>query len=74
MVLQHGEDKLKIILEKYNSFHPSIKFPCEYSSEKVNSLDAKVIVREGKLIPDLYVKKIESSIPRPFIMSSIPLY
>ena len=37
-----------------------MKFTCEYSSEKVNHLDVKVIVREGRLITDLYVKQTDS--------------
>ena len=53
MIWQHGEDELKIFLEKLNNFHPSIKFTCEYSREKVNYLDKQVIVREGKLRTDI---------------------
>ena len=60
MIWQHGEDELKTFLEKLNNFHPSIKFTCEYSREKVNYLDVQVIVREGKLITDLYVKQTDS--------------
>ena len=60
MIWQHGEDELKISLDKLNNFHPSIKFTCEYSREKVNCLDVQVIVREGKLITDLYVKQTDS--------------
>ena len=60
MIWQHREDELKTFLEKLNNFHPSIKFTCEYSREKVNYLDEQVIVREGKLITDLYVKQTDS--------------
>ena len=35
MIWQHVEDELKIFLKKLNNFHPSIKFACEYSHEKV---------------------------------------
>ena len=42
------------------NFHSSIKFPCDYSRKKVNYLDVQVIVREGKLITDLYVKPTDS--------------
>ena len=56
MIWQHGEDEMKICVEKLNNFHPSIKFTCEYSLEKVNYLDVQVIVREGKLIIDLHVE------------------
>ena len=60
MIWQHGEDELKIFLEKLDNFHPSIKFICEYSRGKVNYLDIQVIAREGKLITDLYVKQTDS--------------
>ena len=59
MIWQHGEDELKIFLEKLN-FYASIKFICEYSREKVDYLDVQVIVREGKLITDLYVKQTDN--------------
>ena len=60
MIWQHGEDELKIFLEKLDNFHPSVKFICEYSREKVNYLDIQVIAREGKLITDFYVKQTDS--------------
>ena len=60
MIWQHGEDELKIFLEKLNNFQPSFKFTCDYSHEKVNYLDVQVIVREGKLITDLYGKQTDS--------------
>ena len=60
MIWQHGEDELKIFLDKLNNFHPSIKFTCEYSCEKVNYLDIQVIIREGKLTTDLYFKQTDS--------------
>ena len=60
MIWQHGEDELKAILEKLNNFHLSTKFTCEYSREEVSYLDVQVIVREGKLITDPYVKQTVS--------------
>ena len=60
MIWQHGEEELKLFLEKLNSFHPSIKFTCEYSREKVSYLDVQVVVREGKLKTDLCVKPTDS--------------
>ena len=50
------QTRSKTFLEKLNNFHPSIKFSCEYSREKVNYLDVQVIVREGNLITYLYIK------------------
>ena len=60
MIWQHGQDVLKIFLEKLSNFHPSIKFTCEYSRDRVNYLDIQLIVREGKLIIDFYVKQTGS--------------
>ena len=60
MIWQHKEDKLEIFLDKRNRFYSSIKFTCGYSHEKVNYLDTQVIVREGKLMTDLYVKQTNS--------------
>ena len=37
-----------------------MKLTCEYSREKVNSLDVQVIVVEGKLITDLHVRQTDS--------------
>ena len=60
MIWHHGEDDLKILLEKLNNFHPSITFTSEYFREKFYYLDVKVIGREGKLITDIYVKQTDS--------------
>ena len=60
MSWQHGEDELKIFLDKLKIFHPTIKFTCEYSREKVNYFDVQIIVREGKLRTDLYVKQTDN--------------
>ena len=60
MIWQHREDELKIFLEKRNNFHPSIKFSYEHSHEKFNYLVVQVIVREGKLTTDIYVKQTAS--------------
>ena len=58
MIWQHGENELKIFLDKLNNFHPYFKFTCEHSREKVNYLDAQVIVREGNLITHLYITPV----------------
>ena len=55
MIWQHRKDKLKIFLEKLNSFHPSIKFTCEAFREKVIILMYTLL-----LIADLYVKQTGS--------------
>ena len=57
IIWQHREDQLNIFSEKLDNLHPSIKFTCEYSRDRVDYLDVLVIVLEGKLITDLYVNK-----------------
>ena len=60
MIWQHGKDELKKFVEKHNNFHSYIKHTWEYSREKVNYLDVKVIARKVKLITDLHFKQTES--------------
>ena len=57
MIWQHGEDELKIFLDKLNNVHPSITFTCGCSREKVSYLHVQVIVREFNLITDIYGKQ-----------------
>ena len=57
MIWQHGEDELKIFLDKLNNVHPSITFTCGYSREKVSYLHVQVIVREFNLITCIYGKQ-----------------
>ena len=33
---EHGEESLKIFIEKVNMFHPTIKFTAKYSQLEVN--------------------------------------
>ena len=47
---------LKLLLEKINSIHPIIKFTADWSYSSVIFLDVKVILKDGKIITDLYVK------------------
>ena len=57
MIWQHGEDELKIFLDKLNNVHPSITFTCGYSREKVSYLHVQVIVRDFNLITCIYGKQ-----------------
>ena len=56
MIWQHGEETLREFLKILNSCHPIIKFTAEYSLDKVNFLDVKVIRSGNKLLTDLYIK------------------
>ena len=56
MIWDHGEESLKLFLEKINKIHPIIKFTADWSYSSVNFLDVKVVMKDGKIITDLYAK------------------
>ena len=60
LIWGHGEEPLKLLLGKINSIHPAIKFTADRSYSSVNFLDVKVIMKDGKIITDLYVKPTET--------------
>ena len=43
MIWHHEENELKQFIVKVNKFHPTIKFTCDYSRERVHFLDVQVI-------------------------------
>ena len=53
----------KQLVERLNSILPGIiKLKFEYSTELVEFLDLKIMIREGKLVTDLYVKPSNSQL------------
>ena len=44
---EHGEEYLKLFLEKINEIYPAIKFMADWSYSSVNFLDVKVIMKDG---------------------------
>ena len=60
LIWEHGEESLKLFLEKINTIHPTIKFVADWSYSSVNFLDLKVIMKDGKIITDLYVKPTDT--------------
>ena len=60
MMLEHGEEELKKVLENLNCFHPTIKFTAECSRTNVNSLDLTVMKKGNQLVTDLYVKPADT--------------
>ena len=60
LIWEHGEESLKLFLEKINSIHPTIKFTADWSYSSVNFLDVKVIMKDGEIITDLYVKPTDT--------------
>ena len=51
---EHGEQSLKLFLERINSIHPKIKFTADWSSSSVNFLNVKVVMKDGKIIKDFF--------------------
>ena len=60
LIWEHGEESLKLLLEKINRIHPTIKFTADWSYSLINFLDAKVILKDEKNITDLYVKATDT--------------
>ena len=57
-ILKHGEDKIKMFLERLNSFYPTLRFIHELSKESLPILDLKLKLSKGKISSDIYVKDI----------------
>ena len=60
MIWHHGENELKQFIDKLNKFHPTIKFTCYYSRERVHFPDVQVILENNEISTDLYVKETDS--------------
>ncbi len=56
IIWHHGRATLEIFLNSFNSFHSTIKFTHEISSQTVNFLDVKVSVASRRLSTTLYRK------------------
>ena len=54
---EHGENKLKSIIDKINKAHPTLKFTAEWSK---TFLDVTVSLIEGVIETDLFVKPTDS--------------
>ena len=72
LIWEHGEESLKLFLEKINSIHPTIKFTADWSYCLVNFLNVKVKWKDGKIITNLHVKPTDSILTF-FIMLPISL-
>ena len=60
LIWEHGEEFLKLFLEKINKIHPTIKFTTDWSYSSVKFLDVKVIIKDGRIITDLHWKPTDS--------------
>ena len=59
LIWDHGENELKQFIEKLNEFHPTRKFTCGYSRERIHFLDVQVILENNEISTDLYVKETD---------------
>ena len=66
LTIDTTENLLKIL----HSLHPSIKFETEDSETEANYLDIKIIVKDSKIITDLFQKPTDSQHYVPFILSN----
>ena len=57
-ILTHGENKIKMFLERLNSFYPTLRFIHELSKESLPILDLKLKLSKAKISSDIYVKDI----------------
>ena len=65
LAIDTTENLLKIL----RSLHPSIKFEKEESKTEANYLDIKILVKDNKIIIDLFQKPTDSQHYVPFISS-----
>lgn len=56
LVWTHDEASLLGFIQKFNNFHPSIKFSHQFSRTSVNFLDVTVTISEGQLATKLFRK------------------
>ena len=59
LIWDHGENELKQFIEKLSEFHPTRKFTCGYSWERIHFLDVQVILENNEISTDLYVKETD---------------
>ena len=59
-IWEHGEESLEKLLNKLNTFHPTITFTAGYSKEAIDFLDVNVRLVEGELMTDLSVKPTDT--------------
>ena len=52
----HDKEKLSLFFEDLSKFHPNIKFSHEVNKKIIHFLDLNVILSDGKILTDFYVK------------------
>ena len=56
LLWRHGEGKLNDFITYLNNLHPTMKFTSSFSYNEIPFLDVKVMLLNGRLETDLYVK------------------
>ena len=72
----HGEEKLNDLTTYLNNLHPTIKFTCSLSYNEIPFLDVKVMLLNGRLETDLYVKPTDKHqyLLKDFRAQKVPTY
>ncbi len=59
-VWKDGQESLEVFLHEINTYHPTIKFTAEQSTDRVSFLDTTVILEGDTLVTDLYTKPTDT--------------
>ena len=65
MAWRYGKDSLEKFVEHFNTHHPNIRFTWDYTSNNgtpVSFMDLSVIIRENRLIQELYRKPSDNGV------------
>ena len=68
-----GQDELENFLQQINTFHNTIKFTAEWSTDRVSFLDTTVILDADTIHTDLYTKPTDTSLLRAATLNIAPL-
>ena len=60
LIWEHSEVSLKYVLEKINNIHATIKSKTDWSKNSVSFLNLNVMLNDGNIITDLYVKPTDT--------------
>ena len=61
LLWEHGEEKLKSLIDNINKMHLTVKFTADWSKTSVNFFDATVSIAEGVMIYTLNLLQLPIS-------------
>ena len=61
-IYQCTEEELEEEMKRFNTFHPTIKFTYQQSTESIDYLDTTVYVKNGKLHTKVYKKPTDAGL------------